>query len=170
MYDDPQYFVLVTGAISPKFSSSYGVNQGCSLSPILSNIFQNDIHAIFQDCDPVKIGMSQEIAYCGPTIYCLYLVRRKAFNLVSTNSMIIVSHGVWLWMKQRKKHGVLQIKMVTGDFYLWWQDHWMCKIFSISYDMKMKLTLLDRRDKAMKMANMLLRAQRVYQIINEPFW
>ena len=30
--------------------------------------------------------------------------------------------------------------------------------FNISYDVKMKLTLLDRRDKAMKMANMLLRA------------
>ena len=30
--------------------------------------------------------------------------------------------------------------------------------FNISYDMKMKLTLIDRRDKAMKMANMLLQA------------
>ena len=56
MYDDPQYSVLVNGAISPKVCSSYGVKQGCSFSPILSNIFQNDIHDIFQDCDPVKIG------------------------------------------------------------------------------------------------------------------
>ena len=56
MYDDPQYSVLVNGAISPKFSSYYGVKQGCSLSPVLSNIFENDIHDIFQDCDPVKIG------------------------------------------------------------------------------------------------------------------
>ena len=39
------------------------------------------------------------------------------------------------------------IECVKYFQYLW---------FSISYDMKMKLTLLDRRDKAMKIANMLL--------------
>ena len=56
MYANPQYFVMINGVISPKFSSSNGVKQGCSLSPILSNIFQNDIHDIFQGCHPVKIG------------------------------------------------------------------------------------------------------------------
>ena len=41
------------------FKSSRGVKQGCSLSPILSNIFQNDLHNIFKDdCDPIKIGIS----------------------------------------------------------------------------------------------------------------
>ena len=52
MYENPQYFVM----ISLKFSSSNWVKQGCSLSPILSNVFQNDIHDIFQGCHPVKIG------------------------------------------------------------------------------------------------------------------
>ena len=54
MYANPQYFVMINGVISPKFSSSNGVNQGCSLSPILSNIFQNDIHDIFQGCHHEK--------------------------------------------------------------------------------------------------------------------
>ena len=33
------------------------VKQGCSMIPILSNLFQNDIHDIFNDtdCDPVKL-------------------------------------------------------------------------------------------------------------------
>ena len=53
---DPGYSVLVHGAISPKFSSPYRVKQDCSLSTILSYIFENGIHVILQDYGPVKIG------------------------------------------------------------------------------------------------------------------
>ena len=36
--------------------SATGVKQGCTLSPTLSNIFQNDLHEIFHTkCDPVTI-------------------------------------------------------------------------------------------------------------------
>ncbi len=36
--------------------SSSGVKQGCTLSPTLSNIYQNDKHDIFNnECDPVEL-------------------------------------------------------------------------------------------------------------------
>ena len=57
MYANPQYSVMVNGMLSPKFTSSFGVKQGCCMSPVLSNIFQNDIHNIFSqdECDPVRL-------------------------------------------------------------------------------------------------------------------
>ena len=57
MYANPQYSVMVNGMISLKFTSSFGVKQGCCMSPVLSNIFQNDIHDIFSqdECDPVRL-------------------------------------------------------------------------------------------------------------------
>ena len=55
MYDNPRYCVMVNGKASPNFTSSYGVKQGCSMSPILSNIFQNDLHDISQGSDPITM-------------------------------------------------------------------------------------------------------------------
>ena len=57
MYAKARYSVMINGSTSPQFISTSGVKQGCSMSPILSNLFQNDIHDIFNDtdCDPVKL-------------------------------------------------------------------------------------------------------------------
>ena len=57
MYANPQYSVMVNCMISPKFTSSFVVKQGCCISPVLWNIFQNDIHDIFSqdECDPVRL-------------------------------------------------------------------------------------------------------------------
>ncbi len=42
--------------LTEKFMSSSGITQGCTLSPTLSNIYQNDIHDIFDhECDPVEL-------------------------------------------------------------------------------------------------------------------
>ena len=58
MYKDIGYRVRVNNHLSPRFTGSLGVKQGCCLSPTLSNIFQNDLHVLFKDsaCDPVKLG------------------------------------------------------------------------------------------------------------------
>ena len=45
--------------MSPSFLVASGVKQGIPMSPVLSNIYKNDLHDIFgKSCDPVHIGDS----------------------------------------------------------------------------------------------------------------
>ena len=55
MYSNTAYQILINGNLSPKLSASLGVKQGCCMSPLLSNIFQNDLHDIFTDSDPIVL-------------------------------------------------------------------------------------------------------------------
>lgn len=57
MYSNTNYRVKLHEGLSKIFCGNIGVKQGCNLSPCLSNIFQNDLHDIFDDsCCPVSIG------------------------------------------------------------------------------------------------------------------
>ena len=58
MYANTGYRVRVSDHLSPRFIASLGVKQGCCLSPMLSNINQNDLYDIFKtgNCDPVVLG------------------------------------------------------------------------------------------------------------------
>ena len=60
MYGNSGYRIRVDEyyIISLRFVGDVGVKQGCCLSPTLSNIFQNDMHEIFDNssCDPVTLG------------------------------------------------------------------------------------------------------------------
>ena len=47
MYTDCYYSIKTNSGITNNFGSATGVKQGCSLSPTLSNIFQNALHDIF---------------------------------------------------------------------------------------------------------------------------
>ena len=50
-------FYQVTKSTILQLSSATGVKQGCNLSSLLSYLYQNDLHDIFDDtCDPVKLG------------------------------------------------------------------------------------------------------------------
>ena len=164
MYANPQYFVMINGAISPKFSSSNGVKQGCSLSPILSNIFQNDIHDIFQGCHPVKIGdiSINSLSWADDLLLlssskeglqsCLVKLHEYCnkwglvVNESKTKSMVF---SKCKWSPECFEYANKNIECVKSFQYLG---------FHISFDMKIKAMMLDRKDKAMKMANMLLRA------------
>ena len=56
-YNNCQYKVKTSFGLTEGFSSNAGVKQGCVLSPTLSNLFQNDLHDIFDEqCCPVNLG------------------------------------------------------------------------------------------------------------------
>ena len=46
MYQDTFYNVKTCCGFSQIFKSNSGVKQGCNLSPILANIYQNDLHNV----------------------------------------------------------------------------------------------------------------------------
>ena len=54
-YSDITYSVKTQFGITKSFTSTAGVKQGCNLSSMLSNIYQNDLHEIFVNCDPVLL-------------------------------------------------------------------------------------------------------------------
>ena len=58
MYCDTEYIIKANGDFSTPIPSKIGVKQGCNLSPLLFNIFINDIHQIFNDnnCKPTNLN------------------------------------------------------------------------------------------------------------------
>ncbi len=56
-YANSYYAVKSNGGIAPYFEANNGVKQGCNLSPAMSNLYQNDIHAIFDEsCGPLALN------------------------------------------------------------------------------------------------------------------
>ena len=57
LYSDISYSIKSNGEYSVSFSSKCGVKQGCNLSPLLFNLFVNDLHDNFDaSCSPVSLG------------------------------------------------------------------------------------------------------------------
>ena len=56
MYEETYYSVKCKDGLTTFFKSSSGVRQGCNLSPILFNLFINDIEKLFEDIEGFKIG------------------------------------------------------------------------------------------------------------------
>ena len=57
MYEDLQLSVKLSDGVTPFFDSLLGVRQGCNLSPLLFNLFVNDISQELKDnsCEPIKL-------------------------------------------------------------------------------------------------------------------
>ena len=56
MYSSCSYNIKCGAGLSDSILSTSGLKQGCNLSPNLSNIYQNDLHDIFDEaCHPVQL-------------------------------------------------------------------------------------------------------------------
>ena len=57
IYSHSEHIIKSGGSYSIPLPSKLGVKQGCNLSPLLFNLFVNDIHAIFDEtCAPVDLN------------------------------------------------------------------------------------------------------------------
>ena len=58
MYEKTKLSVHLPSGITEFFPSNVGLKQGCNMSPILSNLFVNNINEIFDVsfCHPVSLG------------------------------------------------------------------------------------------------------------------
>ena len=56
MYEDLQLSVKLSEGVTPFFESLLGVRKGCNLSPLLFNLFVNDIFQELKNnsCEPIK--------------------------------------------------------------------------------------------------------------------
>ena len=65
LYDDHKVYVRVSDGLLQPISTTIGLKQGCGISPLLFNLFIDDITKIFdKTCDPVQLG--------GEDLSCLY--------------------------------------------------------------------------------------------------
>ena len=162
MYSNAR-FVLVGGKISPNFPSNLGVKQGCPMSPFLLNIFQNDMHDIFGNCDPVNLGDTalNSLSWADDLLLlslskdglqkCLNNLREYCQKWALTvngkqkTKVMIFSKGKSV--KANLTFGTNEIECVNNFHYLG---------FQISHDMKLKTVIDDRHSKATKMSKMVL--------------
>ena len=95
MFANTGYRVRVSDHLSPRFIASLGVKRGCCLSPMLSNIFQNDLHDIFKtgNCDPVMLGDMNLNSLSWADDLMIYRPSQKVYRNVLTNCTRTVLNG-----------------------------------------------------------------------------
>ena len=96
LYDNTLSCVKLSRGLTNSFKSSVGVRQGCNLSPILFNIFINDLIELFSPsdhaCFPVKLKSVS--LNCMLMTFYLHQRLRLVSKIVSISCMCIVKNGV----------------------------------------------------------------------------
>ena len=167
MYKDTGYRVHVNNHLSPRFTGSLGIKQGCCLSPTLSNIFQNDLHVLFKDsaCDPVKLGTKylNSLSWADDLFLvsttrdglqkCLDKLRSYCIkwglevNSDKTKTMIFSKQK--RTMGQLIKYGESNLENVDSFEYFW---------FKLKYNTAVSHLMADRASKAWRVTHMVMQA------------
>ena len=115
MYENNKMFIKLAGGLTHPFITTLGVKQGCVLSPLIFNLFINDLPDHFDDqCDPVMINdqklnclmfaddvmvLSQSSSGLKRAIHCTAEFFSKinlSVNLEKTQVMVFNARGVQL--------------------------------------------------------------------------
>ena len=167
MYSDTKYRVRIHDKISPSLMATSGVKQGCTMSPILSNLYQNDLHDIFNDaCDPVQLGevsissvsWADDLLLLSTSVNglqrCLDLLHAYCYkwglhvNTLKTKAMVLTKQR---YKTERFMYNGTLLECVKSFNYLG---------FEISHNGKFSNLINDRVLKAEKTSNMVLQAIR----------
>ena len=165
MYSTRKYRVRIDGHLSPNFLATSGVKQGCPMSPILSNIFQNDLHEIFDNgCDPVKawdicinsISWADDLLLVSNSKNGLQQCLNQVYSycekwglVVNTNKTKTIVMSKHTFTNENFNFGEMSLQCVRSFNHLG---------FQINFNGKFRNLVQDRILKATKMSNMVLRA------------
>ena len=173
VYAKTTYCIKIGDKISPTFSATNGLKQGCCLSPLLSNIFQNDLHDIFDErCDPIAIGsvILNSISWADDLI----LISKSKEGLQRCLNLLFLYCKKWglevnadktktmVFSKQADKTTTfnfnnIPLKNVQDMVYLG---------FNFSYNGNIQSIMCDRISKSKKVAGMVLSALRTNKNIS----
>ena len=64
VFSDAKYRVWIHDKISSSFMATSGVKQGCTMSSSLSNLYQNDLHDIFNDVKFLLVVWRGQMTCC----------------------------------------------------------------------------------------------------------
>ena len=57
LYDNHEVFIRLSEGLLQPILTTIGLKQGCGISPLLFNLFINQVENIFDEsCDPVSLG------------------------------------------------------------------------------------------------------------------
>ena len=159
-------FLVTTGvptiaSYNSSFRGTSGVKQGCSMSPILSNIYQNDLHSIFtHGCDPVQLGETSinSISWADDLLL-LSTSKRGLQNCLNDLKSYCYKWGLQV-NSSKTKCMILTKQTYRSDKFEFHNTNLECVRsfnylgFQISYNGKFRRIIDDRVSKAGKTGNM----------------
>ena len=116
MYDDTKYTMKIRDRCSPSFRATSSVKQDCSMRPILSNMYQNDLH-LPKAVTPFNLGNLLLTAYHGGGWWgwgggdLLFLSTSKNVIMIWR---VIVTNGAYRWT-HREQSARFLITRLSGQ-------------------------------------------------------
>ena len=167
IYNRTEYSVQINDECSPLFQGDNGLKQGCCLSPTLSNIFQNDLHEIFDEsCDPLQVGNIKLNSMSWADDLMIASLSSEGLQLcLNKLSRYCKKWGLEVNVEKTKTMTFSKRFTQTEPVYLNGTEIESVKTmnylgFEISFNGSIKIMITDRIKKATKVAHMVLQALR----------